>query len=171
MARTWRTIAVVAVGASLASGGVTAAAPSSAPTIMEPSADGQIVSPEDVHMAASGFADPDGDTHVCSDWEIRLISPPELLWQAPCASGTQKVHTHLGDGEFQGYADAAYLQYDTDYMLRVRFRDSAGEAGSWAERRFRTGPQGPPGEPSGVPWAVGRPVSRSSSSRAAFASR
>src|SRR5436190_7589745 len=38
------------------------------PTITEPSTDGQIVNPADVHMEASPFSDLDlGDTHVCTD--------------------------------------------------------------------------------------------------------
>jgi glucose/arabinose dehydrogenase len=138
-------------------GGATAAPPSGTPTIFEPSMEGQIVSPEDVHMEAKGFADPDGDTHACSDWEIWSVSPLKLKWQALCASGTLKVHIHLGDGVFTTYADDAYLKFDTDYKVRVRFHDSAGEVGAWAERRFRTGPAGPPGTPGPVPWAVREP--------------
>lgn len=157
-ARTRRIAAVAVAGLSLAVGGVAAGAPSSAPTITEPSTDGQLVSAADVHMEATGFSDPDGDTHVCSDWEIWTVSPSEPVWQALCATGTESVHIHLGDGAFvNSYADEVDLKSDTDYVLRVRFLDSAGEASSWSERPFKTELAGPPGTPSPVPWAVRQP--------------
>jgi glucose/arabinose dehydrogenase len=109
-------------------------------------------------MEATGFADPDGDTHACTDWEIWTVSPSEPVWQATCATGLQKVHIHLGDGEFvNSHAGRTELKFDTDYRLQVRFRDSAGEASPWSERPFTTGPEGPPGEPEAIPWATRQP--------------
>jgi glucose/arabinose dehydrogenase len=155
----WRGTAVAAlVGLSLVGAGVAVGAPPSAPTIREPTTDGEIVSGADVHMEATGFADPDGDTHVCSDWEIWAVSPMELAWQAPCAGETEKLHLHMADGTFvNSYAGEVHLKSDTDYRLRVRFRDSAGETSAWSERPFRTEVAGPPGVPSPVPWGVRQP--------------
>src|SRR4029079_13402194 len=42
--------------------------PPNTPTITEPSFDGKIVNPQDVHLETGPFSDPDpGDTHLCSD--------------------------------------------------------------------------------------------------------
>ena len=59
----------VAAVLALTTGGVASAAAPSAPTILEPVREGVVVSPGDVHMEATGFDDPDGDGHECSDWE------------------------------------------------------------------------------------------------------
>lgn len=139
---------------ALSMNGSASAAPPSAPRIFEPPPEN--VSPGDVHMEATDFADPDGDTHACSDWEIigGPDTPDSPAWDARCAPGPLKVHIHLGDGEFHPYPEEVELAYETDYLLRVRFIDSSGEAGPWSERRFRTEPPGPPGRRSAVPWAV-----------------
>jgi glucose/arabinose dehydrogenase len=142
----------VAAALSLAISGVASAAPPNAPRIFEPPTEN--VSPGDVHMEATDFADPDGDSHQCSDWEIvgGPDTPNSPAWDARCATGPLKVHIHLGDGEFHPYPEESELAYETDYLLRVRFIDSSGEAGPWSERRFRTERPGPPGRRSAVPW-------------------
>ena len=152
-------LSLVSLGAVLAVtlSGVANAAPPSTPRILEPSREGAIVSPGDVHMEATDFADADGDAHECSDWEIigglgEGDGPEHVSWDAPCATGVLKGHIHLGDGTFHPYPEQVELEYESDYILRVRFIDSAGEAGPWSERRFRTEPPGPPGVPSDVPW-------------------
>lgn len=134
------------------------ATPPATPEIREPGSDGQILNPADVHMETSGFDDVDGDTHKCSDWQIWSISPAELAWQAPCAEGALKSHIHLGDGTFVNtHAGRSELKFDTEYELRVRFRDSASEVGAWADRPFLTSAAGPEGTPGPVPWKVERP--------------
>ena len=138
--------------------GPAAATPPSAPVIFEPAEDGQELSPADVHMEAIGFDDTDGDSHTCSDWEIRTGSPDEVVWEAPCAGGIEKVHIHLGDGAFvNSHAGRTQLEFDAAYTLRVRFHDSGGEASSWTARPFVTEPEGPPGVPGAIPWASTRP--------------
>ena len=108
------------------------ATPPSAPVITEPPSDHSVLNPADVHMEAGSFSDPDGDTHACSDWEIQTVSPPEAVWRAPCAAGVLKVHIHLGDGAFvNSYAGRTQLEFQTSYILRVRFKDSAGEYSAW----------------------------------------
>ncbi|MFN2521065.1 MAG: PQQ-dependent sugar dehydrogenase, partial [Candidatus Limnocylindria bacterium] len=138
----------------------TAAAANTAPAtpvVTEPATDGQVVSPADVHMEQTAFSDPNaGDTHRCTDWEIRITATAEVAWTSYCNSA-QLVHVHLGDGVFaNSYAGRTALAYDTDYYLRVRDRDSSGdpvtEWSGWGQRAFRTSPQPAPG--TSVTWTV-----------------
>ena len=118
-------------------------APPNTPVITEPHVDGQIVNPADVHMEAPTFSDPDPtDVHGSSDWEIRLASTNELVWQAPNQSGVERVHIHLGDGDFVGsHASLVELRPDTNYLVRVRHRDNRGLVSGFASRAFTTGPR------------------------------
>jgi glucose/arabinose dehydrogenase len=144
-------------GSALAASGTAMASPPSAPVITEPGIDHAVLNPADVHMEATGFSDSDGDSHLCSDWEI-VTPASEEAWRADCVIGSIKEHIHFGDGEFvNSYAGRTALDFDSSYTLRVRFRDSAGELSSWADRPFETSPEGPPGEPGDVPWAVADP--------------
>jgi len=141
----------------LATGGSAIAAPPGAPVITEPANDHAVLNPADVHMEANGFSDADGDTHHCSDWQI-LTESDEVAWRADCATGVLDVHIHFGDGEFvNSYAGRTALDFDSSYTLRVRFQDSSGELSEWTARPFETSPEGPPGEPGAVPWAVADP--------------
>ncbi len=118
--------------------------------ILEPALGGAPVSPADVHMEAV-FSDADGDGHKCSDWEIWAVlpRPEDPVWEARCATGAERVHIHLGDGTFvNSHAGRSALDPDTEYELRVRFRDDSSEEGEWSdwkERRFRTAAAGPQG--------------------------
>src|SRR5262245_56484609 len=129
----------------LAGGGALANNPPATPVITEPVLDGRIVNPADVHMETGPFSDPDpGDTHRCTDWEIWTVTPSERVWATLCIGGLERVHTHLGDGVFQGsYSGRKELAFDTAYRLRVRHRDSSGDAltewSPYSERAFRTG--------------------------------
>jgi glucose/arabinose dehydrogenase len=122
--------------------------------ILEPAPGGAPLNPADVHMEA--VFDDDEDEHKCSDWEIWTVppAPEEPVWQALCAEGVEKAHIHLGDGDFvNSHAGRTELKYDTEYELRVRFRDDSGapEDGDWSdwqERRFRTVEEGPAGNKS-----------------------
>ena len=120
--------------------------PPAAPVITEPVSDNQVVNGADVHMEATGFSDPDpGDMHLCTDWEIWKVSIAERVWFASCATDVSAVHIHLGDGVFQNsYATRVDLEPATNFLLRVRFRDSSGDAGTewspYAERPFVTAP-------------------------------
>src|SRR3954469_13909021 len=150
--------ALIAIGTSLLFASSALATVPSPPTITEPSTDNRVLNPADVHMEASGFSDADGDTHDCSDWEIRTVVPDEVVWQAPCASGLSKVHIHLGDGTFvNSYAGRSELNFDTAYVLRVRFKDSANELSPFSQRPFRSSTAGPAGTPAAVPWTVRQP--------------
>src|SRR2546426_1364767 len=128
----------------ICSGPLAANSPPATPVITEPSIDGRIVNPADVHMETAAFSDPDpADTHRCSDWQIWTVTPSALVWAANCLTGVEKVHVHLGDGVFQGsHAGRTDLLFDTAYKLRARHRDSsnvpATEWSAWAERLFQT---------------------------------
>ncbi|MDQ6631794.1 MAG: PQQ-dependent sugar dehydrogenase, partial [Verrucomicrobiota bacterium] len=132
------------------------------PIITEPSPEGRIVSPSDVHMETAPFSDPDpGDTHLCSDWEIWTVFPSERVWVTSCIGGIEKIHTHLGDGSFENsLAGRRELFFDTNYRMRVRHKDSSGdpatEWSAWAERGFRTTSPILP-TPSANGWTVRQP--------------
>ncbi|WP_197526162.1 PQQ-dependent sugar dehydrogenase [Botrimarina colliarenosi] len=112
----------------------------STPTINEPSMVGQVVSPADVHMEAVGYSDSDGDAHKSTDWSIWTVDgTPEPVWQTLGIESIERYHTHLGDGIFiNSRAGTTELAPDTDYELRVRFRDDAGSVGQYATRLFHT---------------------------------
>jgi len=117
-----------------------------APTILEPSTDGQVVSGADVHMVTAPMSDPDGNGHLCTDWEILLEA--DVVWRAACAGGAERVHIHLGDGTFTGqFAGRRDLTGGLTYRLRVRQRDDSGDPATewspWAERVFVTSPTSP----------------------------
>ncbi|MCA9241074.1 MAG: PQQ-dependent sugar dehydrogenase, partial [Planctomycetales bacterium] len=115
--------------------------PPDVPTITEPAVVGQVVNPADVHMEAVGFSDLDGDTHKSSDWEIWTTGiGAEPVWQTLGIESVERLHTHLGDGIFiNALAGDSELAANTDYELRVRFRDSAGAVSGYATRQFHTG--------------------------------
>jgi len=111
------------------------------PIITEPAMEGQVISPADVHMEASGFSDADGNLHKSSDWEIWTVGPgTEPVWQTLGIEGLEKLHTHFGDGIFiNSRAGQSTLAADTPHQLRVRFRDDAGAVSGYAVRNFVTG--------------------------------
>ncbi len=116
--------------------------PPHTPVIIEPSESARTIDPGDVHMATAPFADDDrGDALLCSDWEIRARAG-QLVWYSYCATGVLAVHIHLGDGAFVN--TEGHLLGDTEYEVRVRFRDSSGDSATewsdWASRPFLTGP-------------------------------
>jgi len=114
--------------------------PPAAPVIREPEQDGQLVSPNDVHMEADAFFDPDGQAHQSTDWEIWTFGGnPEPVWQTLGIQSIEKLHTHLGDGIFiNGLAGRTALEPNAPYQLRVRFRDASGAVSPYATRNFDT---------------------------------
>ncbi|MBK8229444.1 MAG: PQQ-dependent sugar dehydrogenase [Candidatus Eisenbacteria bacterium] len=118
------------------------AAPPDTPLITEPAVDGQQVNASDVHMETGAFSDPDpGDSHQCTDWEIWTTSPSARVWATICIGGVERLHTHLGDGIFEGsHAGRTSLFFSTQYELRVRHRDQNGDYSADATRSFQTGP-------------------------------
>lgn len=122
----------------VSSGGNTSPA---TPVVTEPEVDGQEVNPVDVHMEAVGFSDTDGDAHKSSDWEIWTVgASAEPVWQTLGIEGVERLHTHLGDGIFfNSLAGETELLSNTDYELRVRFRDDVGSVSAYGTRLFTTG--------------------------------
>ena len=114
------------------------------PTITEPNIEGKVVNPGDVHMETAPFSDPDaGQIHACTDWEIWTAGLTERVWFTSCIGGIEKVHTHLGDGVFQGsLAGRTDLLPNTDYIIRVRHKDNSGapatEWSAYAQRGIHT---------------------------------
>ncbi|MCA9258446.1 MAG: PQQ-dependent sugar dehydrogenase, partial [Planctomycetales bacterium] len=110
----------------------------SLPTITEPAAVGQDAAPGDVPMAATGFADADGDLHRSTDWEIWTVgASPERVWFSLGAEGVERQQAQLGDGFFENsHAGRESLLPDADYELRVRYRDDAGATSDFATRLF-----------------------------------
>ncbi len=128
------------------------AAPPNAPVITEPVADGALVSAADVHMESAPFSDPDGNQHLCSEWEI--TTGGERVWFSGCTGGVLRNHIHLGDGAFENsHTGRKDLVPDKDYQLRVRYRDSADEWTGWTERPFRTMKEQKP-LPDAPQWVV-----------------
>lgn len=136
------------------------------PQIIEPEHDGQVVSAGDVHMVTAAFADADGDSHRCTDWEI--VGEDGPAWRSDCIEGPEKIHIHMADGTFLGeFAEKRELHGGLFYRLRARHRDDSGDPATewseWAERVFRTSPK-PPVDPMTLrdvlpmrapQWAVG----------------
>ncbi len=122
--------------------------PPATPVISEPQP-GRIINPQDLHMETEPFSDVNpGDTHVCTDWEVWTTSGGgtllERVWSTLCIGGVERLHTHFGDGVFEGsLAGQTSLAPDTTYVFRARHRDSSGvpatEWSSWAQRSFLTG--------------------------------
>jgi glucose/arabinose dehydrogenase len=149
MRRTAQCGVIAFVASFLLLAGPALAADPATPSITEPSTDGQLVHPEDVHMQATGFSDPDNDTHSCTNWEIRTADQSEVIWHAVCATGLEATHIHLGDGDcinsYAGRGSPCYLDTDSHYVLAAQFKDSAGELSAWATRPFGTYPPSSPG--------------------------
>jgi glucose/arabinose dehydrogenase len=111
-----------------------------APTITEPAIEGQEVNPQDVHMEAIGYSDPESDAHKSTDWEIWTTGPnAQPVWQTLGIEGIEKLHTHFGDGIFiNSRAGQNSLAANTPHQLRARFRDDAGAVSAYAVRNFVT---------------------------------
>ncbi|HEU5073730.1 MAG TPA: hypothetical protein VFU02_06145, partial [Polyangiaceae bacterium] len=92
-------------GGTSASGAGGAGEPNHAPeppVIHEPGRDGQLVSGADVHMETAPMQDVDADEHRCTDWEIWDVASEARVWRTACIDGAEKLHTHMGDGSFEG---------------------------------------------------------------------
>jgi len=103
------------------------------------------VSAASVAMQSGAFTDQDsGHTHAATDWEIwTTAATPQRVWNALNQTGAQLLDAVLADGVFEGsLAGRATLNWSTSYQLRVRHKDSSGDANSeWSaplRRNFTT---------------------------------
>ncbi len=63
----------------------------------------------------------------------------ERVWQTLGITGVERLHTHLGDGVFEGsHGGRTELLPNTNYQLRARFRDDAGSVSDFVTRDFTT---------------------------------
>jgi glucose/arabinose dehydrogenase len=92
-------------------------------------------------MESIGYSDADGNLHKSTDWEIWSTGAGAApVWQTLAIAGIERLHTHQGDGVFIGtHAGRTSFLADTDYELRVRYRDDAGSVSGYATRAFHTG--------------------------------
>ena len=129
------------------------------PVIIEPLADGQVVSNFDVHMEVdpAAYVDADGNAHQSTSWQIRETATAggAVVWQAPGVSDPlSKVHIHLGDGAFVGtLAGQSALLPNHDYVLRATFTDARGETSATSTRSFHTAAETAPVPGEGT-WIV-----------------
>ncbi len=113
-----------------------------APEILEPAADGVVLSAFDLRFEVGPMAlsDP-SHPHYCTDFEIWTApsppAPPRQVWSAPCQTDQGRYLATLQDGTWQGvFAGYRSLRFDTTYRVRARYRDATGHAGDWADRHF-----------------------------------
>lgn len=96
-------------------------------------------------LTASGFLDPDGDTHASSQWQVRArLTRPDysetVFDSGPTPGGTTACAVPAG-----------HLNYTTSYAWRARYRDSRGTWSMWStETGFETAgqPNHPPYKPT-----------------------
>jgi hypothetical protein len=114
------------------------------PFLLAPYPAGLTVDAADFVMKAEAFSDPDtGQSHACTEWEIWMNDPYELVWAATCSPGRNLLGVRLRDGTFlNSHEGRSALMPEKDYTLRVRFRDTSGvlesEWSHWTERTFNT---------------------------------
>ena len=147
--------------------------PPAPPVINEPSADGQLIDAQDLHMQIEqAFVDPDlsppdptGQNRAGTDWEVwtRAAVPERVFRVINATAFDSKVHVHFGDGVFEGsLAGRRTLLPDTDYLLRVRHRDASGDPGTaysnWDVRLFHTRSDEQPTAPGWVSRQAGYEV-------------
>ncbi len=113
------------------------------PVITEPFAEGQITGTFDVNIQTdpAQYFDADGHTWQATDWLIRDVSSGQTVWQLPFTSSPPLTlyRVDFSDGTFVGsLAGRTELNYNTNYQVQVRYRDSAGEVSAASVRGFRT---------------------------------
>jgi len=120
------------------------------PEILVPTIDGELADPIGLVMNASAFEDVDaGQTQVSTEWQIWTTAAPQLVWSATPTTGAPLTYVTLADGAFQSGFTA--LANSTNYQLRVRHRDSSGDANSaWSATAPRNFTTTPPDDPRGM---------------------
>ena len=116
------------------------------PNVTLPAADEAAVDAVNGTMASSAFEDQDpAHTHVATDWEIYTDEvTPTRIWSALNETGTKRTNVAVADGAFEGsHTGRTTLIGEQPYKLRVRHKDSSGEANSewsaWSDWRTFVG--------------------------------
>ncbi len=120
----------------------TPAAPA-APVIIEPFVEGQVTGTFDINLQTEPtlYSDPDGHAWQATDWVIRDAGSGTTVWQVPFTSAPPLTlyRVDFSDGTFVNtLAGRTELNYNTDYQLVVRYRDSNSEVSAAAVRAFHT---------------------------------
>ncbi|MFG0244665.1 MAG: fibronectin type III domain-containing protein [Phycisphaerales bacterium JB052] len=130
-------------------------APPATPSPIAPAPGTIDLDPDRVHLAATAFSDPDGGTHLESEFQLTTIAgdytepvKSEWIrfenWAAPegatgQADGYYSVNT-VEDPDISK-VDIELLEGNTTYFWRVRYRDSGLGWSQWSsESSFTTGP-------------------------------
>ena len=113
--------------------------------ITEPADDGQLINPYDVHMVAGPFVGAPGESHVCTDWEIRWTPPTKSSGRRRAVTGAGLEGPHPpGRWNLRRSARTAATSSTPArlYRLRVRFLGDApppeSDWSDWAVRDFET---------------------------------
>ena len=98
-----------------------------------------------IAMQSGAFSDLDAaQSHLATDWEIwTTAGTPGRVWRALNLGGTQRLNMTLSGGVFENaLVGQTRLNWDTAYQLRIRHRDSSGDALSewspYSTRNFTT---------------------------------
>ena len=146
-----RLCALMALAAGLAAcGGETALCPGlpDSPTVTEPLIGRIDVTESTLRISSSPYVETGAwaDPHAASEFELWTYfagTRRERVWAAAIvdpADRAQLTTVTLADGAFEGIAlPQAELSPWTDYVVRVRYRDTCGSWSEWsADRPFRT---------------------------------
>src|SRR5262245_44294223 len=113
------------------------------PVIIEPLVNGQITGTFDVNLQTDPdqYFDADGHAWQATEWRIRQVSSGQIVWQTGFLSSPPLTlyRVDFSDGTFVGnLAGRTELNYNTNYQLVVRYRDSNSEVSADAVRNFTT---------------------------------
>ena len=114
-----------------------------APVIIEPFVEGQITGVFDINMQTDPeqYFDADGHAWEATEWRIRTAGSQTTVWQTGFISSPPLVlyRVDFSDGTFVGpLAGQTQLNFNTNYQLVVRYRDSNNEVSAEAVRGFTT---------------------------------
>jgi glucose/arabinose dehydrogenase len=129
-----------------------------APVIIEPFAENQITGTFDINMQTdpTQYFDADGDSWNATEWRIRETGSQQVVWQTGFLTTPPLTlyRVDFSDGNFVGsLAGQTQLNFNTDYQLVVRYRDSNNEISVDAIRNFKTAGASQPVPGAGT-WLV-----------------
>lgn len=128
------------------------------PVIIEPFAENQITGTFDINMQTDPglYFDADGHSWNATEWRIRETASQSVVWQTGFSTAPPLTlyRVDFSDGSFVGnLAGQTELDYNTNYQLEVRYRDSNSEISNAAIRHFKTANDSQPVPGAGT-WLV-----------------